>query len=185
MIGGELDQALAWDGRQPPDDVIAGAGGVARLAAMGEPAGADGRPAALEAVGGRRTLAEWIGGSATCRWRSAGWPSPPPRAALLAGWERLPAGWSAVTEEGDLADGHGVVAIRGQLDRHGGESARLHARRRELTAEQDLLADERTGTAAESKAAEAASRGREPAARLRERGPGGGRAALRVRRTAS
>ena len=96
--------------RQPPDDVIAGAGGVARLAAMGEPAGADGRPAALEAVGGRRTLAEWIGGSdlPLALGRVAVAAS---RAALLAGWERLPAGWSAVTEEGDLADGHGVVAI--------------------------------------------------------------------------
>ena len=154
VIGGELDQALAWDGRQPPDDVVAGAGGVARLAAMGQPAGTEGRPAALEAVGGRRTLAEWIGGSdlPVAFGRVAVAAS---RAALLAGWERLPAGWSAVTEEGDLADGHGVVAIRGQLDRHGGESARINARRRELTAEQDRLADERASTAAALRAAEA------------------------------
>ena len=49
-----------------------------------------------------------------------------------------------------MASGLGIIAIRGRRDRHGGESARLHARRRELTAEAERLAAERTTmTAAE------------------------------------
>ena len=75
VIGGDLDQALAWDGRQPPDALVEAAGGVARLAAMGELAADDGRAAALEAVGGHHTLAEW-GVPAACRRRCSGWPWP-------------------------------------------------------------------------------------------------------------
>ncbi len=52
--------------------------------------------------------------------------------ALLAGWRRLPAGWSAVTAEGDLADARGLVVLRGRADPPGGAAARAHARRREL-----------------------------------------------------
>lgn len=154
VIGGELDQALAWDGREPPDELVDGAGGVARLAAMGDSAADDARAAALEAVAGRRTLADWVGaGNLPIALQRVAVAAS--RAALLAGSDRLPPGWTAVTEEGDLANGHGVVAIRGRLDRHGGESARLHARRRELTSEQERLAAGRTSTTAEVAAAEA------------------------------
>ncbi len=81
-------------------------------------------------------------------WRASGrWPTGSgmpnaPRAfartvvatdldALLAGWQRLPAGWAGVTVAGDLADARGVV-IRGRGDPPGGATARAHARRREL-----------------------------------------------------
>jgi chromosome segregation protein len=52
--------------------------------------------------------------------------------ALLAGWRRLPAGWSAVTAQGDLADARGLIVLRGRADPPGGAAARAHARRREL-----------------------------------------------------
>ena len=91
MIGGDLDQALAWDGRQPPDALVEAAGGVARLAAMGELAADDGRAAALEAVGGHHTLAEWVGaGSLPQALQRVAVAAS--RAALLAGWDRLPPG---------------------------------------------------------------------------------------------
>ena len=54
---------------------------------------------------------------------------------LLAGWRHLPAGWSAVTAEGDLADGRGLVALRGRADPPGGTAARQLARRREVAEE--------------------------------------------------
>ena len=55
-----------------------------------------------------------------------------------------------------MASGLGIIAIRGRRDRHGGESARLHARRRELTAEAERLTAERTRMTAEVAAAEVA-----------------------------
>ena len=39
-----------------------------------------------------------------------------------------------MTAEGDLADGRGVIVLRGRADPPGGASARAHARRRDLTA---------------------------------------------------
>src|SRR5439155_3137521 len=54
--------------------------------------------------------------------------------ALLSGWRQLPAGWCAVTPDGDLADERGLVVVRGRADDAAGEAARQHARRRELAA---------------------------------------------------
>ncbi len=141
VVGGELDQAVAWEDGRSPVAHVDGTGGIAHLLATGE-VSLEGRAAALAAVGGERTLAEWIGTDALpiALRRVA---IAPTLAALLAGWDRLPPGWIAVTEAGDLADGRGMLAIRGRLDRHGGESARLHARRRELSAEHERLATER------------------------------------------
>ncbi len=48
--------------------------------------------------------------------------------ALLSGWRRLPAGWTAVTVQGDFADAHGLT-LRGRGDPPGGVAARAHARR--------------------------------------------------------
>jgi chromosome segregation protein len=90
--------------------------------------------AALEAVAGEQTLADWtkagdhapLAFQRTAVARDVG--------ALLDGWQRLPAGWSAVTPEGDLADGRGVIVLRGRADPPGGASVRAHARRRDLAA---------------------------------------------------
>jgi chromosome segregation protein len=134
LIGGEIQQALVWrDG-----DLIAqaaGARGDARL--LVEAGGADeaaeveARAAALAAVGANRTLAEWIGSERGPRlFRRAA--VAPDLGALLAGWHRLPAGWCAVTAEGDLADGRGLIVVRGRKEGPAGEAARQHARRRAL-----------------------------------------------------
>ena len=129
VVGGELESALLWSDGDPTSQ-IGDARGSARLLAPDDPAGDDGRTDALAAVGGQRTLAEWMG-----------MPSGPRAFAravvaadldtLLAGWRRLPAGWVGVTAAGDLADARGVV-IRGRGDPPGGATARAHARRREL-----------------------------------------------------
>ena len=152
VVGGELDQAVTWTDGLALDALVDQTGGVARLLATG-PRSGEGREAALAAVGGTRTLADWIGTDALpiALQRVA---VAPTLGALLGGWERLPAGWAAVTEEGDMADGRGMIAIRGRLDRHGGESARLHARRRELSAEHERLAIERRDATAALEAAE-------------------------------
>ena len=130
VVGGELEGALLWSDGDPTAE-LHDARGAARLLAAGEPGGADDRGAALAAVAGEQTLAEWV------RARNA--PLAFHRTAvahdleaLLAGWRRLPAGWSAVTPEGDLADARGLVVIRGRADPPGGAAARAHARRREL-----------------------------------------------------
>jgi chromosome segregation protein len=131
LIGGELEQALLWrDGDLV--ERMAGARGAARLVAIsaGRPDD-DGRPAALEAVRGTRTLAEWVGSAATPRL-FARTVVADDVAALLDGWRHLPPGWWAVTPEGDLADGRGLVVLRGRGEPTGGASARQHARRREL-----------------------------------------------------
>ena len=133
VVGGELEGALLWTGDDPRGQ-LADARGAARLLAPTSANGDDGRRAALEAVGGERTLAEWTGSAdraplafqRTAVARDVG--------ALLEGWQRLPAGWSAVTPEGDLADGRGVIVLRGRADPPGGASARAHARRRDLAA---------------------------------------------------
>ncbi len=133
VVGGELEGALLWTGDDPRGE-LGGARGAARLLAGTSANGDDGRRAALEAVGAERTLAEWTGsgdGAPLAFRRTA---VAPDVGALLDGWQRLPPGWSAVTAEGDLADGRGVIVLRGRADPPGGASARAHARRRELTA---------------------------------------------------
>ncbi|HEU5325526.1 MAG TPA: chromosome segregation protein SMC [Candidatus Limnocylindria bacterium] len=130
VVGGELEAALVWHDADP-SDAVGDARGAVRLLAAAEPGGAD-RDAALAAVDASRTLAEWAGGSAAPR---AFHRTVVARdlAALLDGWRRLPPGWSAVTEHGDLADARGIVVLRGRADPPGGAAARIHARRRELT----------------------------------------------------
>ncbi len=130
VLGGGLDDVFIWDGEDPAS-IAAESGGSARLAAAAVAPDDDRRVAALAAVGGTRTLAEWVGGTV---------PLPLQRVAvagslgaLLGGWRSLPPGWAAVTDAGDLADGRGIVSVRGRRDRHAGEAARLHARHRELT----------------------------------------------------
>lgn len=129
VVGGELEGALLWSDGDPSGE-LRDARGAARLLATGE-ADDEGRSAALDAVAGERSLAEWVGA------RSA--PLAFHRtvvardvAALLDGWRRLPTGWSAVTAQGDLADARGLVVLRGRADPPGGAAARAHARRREL-----------------------------------------------------
>jgi chromosome segregation protein len=130
VVGGELEGALLWKDADPSEALDA-ARGAARLLAPGE-AKVTEREAACAAVDGSMTLAEWVGGAGapeafhrTVVARDLG--------ALLAGWRRLPAGWSAVTDAGDLADARGIVVLRGRADPPGGAAARVHARRRELT----------------------------------------------------
>jgi chromosome segregation protein len=138
LIGGELEQALLWRDGDLAERMV-GARGAARLVAIsdGKPDD-DGRPAALEAVHGTRTLAEWVGSAATPRL-FARTVVADDIAALLAGWRRLPPGWWAVTAEGDLADGRGLVVLRGRGEPAGGASARHHAPRRELAAALERL----------------------------------------------
>jgi chromosome segregation protein len=133
VVGGELEQALMWrDG--DPAERLAEARGAARLlatdgdAVVGE---SEERGAALAAVGAVRTLAEWIGDAPGPRLfrRVAVAPDLP---ALLRGWRELPPGWLAVTPHGDLADGRGLVVVRGRDEPPGGAAAQRHARRREL-----------------------------------------------------
>jgi chromosome segregation protein len=134
-VGGELEQALVWrDGDLV--DRLAEARGAARLLATavdedGAP-DADDREQALDAVGGDRTLAEWAGISGESLQLLRRTVVARDLASLLAGWRALPAGWLAVTTRGDLADGRGLVSVRGRADATGGEGARRHARRREL-----------------------------------------------------
>jgi chromosome segregation protein len=151
IVGGELGEALLLNDADP-EPQVGGARGTARLlrAAESEPPGRD---EALRAVGGERTLAEWIGATDL--------PEILQRtimaadlAALRRGWPRLPAGWFAVTPYGDVADGRGLLTLRGRADAPGGRAARRHARRREL-AEMLSRGDEQTSRAAA--AADAAS----------------------------
>jgi chromosome segregation protein len=161
-IGGELEQALVWrDGDLV--DRLAESRGAARLlatvaddpadgAAGGEPAAgdseADGRARALRAVGAERTLAEWVGGTGDGLLLLRRTVVAPDLGALLAGWRSLPPGWLAVTPRGDLADGRGLVTVRGRADVPGGEAARRHARRRELAEALELLESEQSQAAA-------------------------------------
>ena len=136
VVGGELEHALVWrDGEIAHR--LADARGAARLLTTGTPLGLDDeRVAALAAVNADGTLADWLGNGTTplVFHRVA---VAPDVEALLGGWRNLPPGWLAVTRHGDLADGRGLVAVRGRQDGPSGESARRHARRRELV---DLLA---------------------------------------------
>jgi chromosome segregation protein len=133
VVGGELEQVLLWrDGDLV--DRLREARGAARLLATDD-GGLDDdgreRRAALDAVGAERTLAEWIGDPRGPRlFRSVA--VAPDLSSLLRGWRQLPAGWVAVTPHGDLADGRGLVAVRGRDEAAGGADAQRHARRREL-----------------------------------------------------
>jgi chromosome segregation protein len=160
VVGGELESALLWSDRDPTSQIGDARGAVRLLApaeAPGNGSAAAERRAALSAVRGQRTLAEWIGSDAGpgafAHTVVAG-----DLDALLTGWHRLPAGWSAVTSEGDLADARGIV-LRGRGDPPGGASARAHARRRELAA---AVADlEHRSSAAQQAAHDAAAALRE------------------------
>lgn len=156
VVGGELEGALLWDDGDPTGH-LDDARGAARLLVRGD-ADPDGRRAALAAVGGERTLAEWVGADRAplAFHRTAVAASP---AALLDGWRQLPTGWSAVTANGDLADARGVVVLRGRADTPGGAAARAHARRREL--------DERIGSLT-SEVTDAQRAAHEAVDRLRE-----------------
>ena len=150
VVGGETETALLWADEDPTTQ-IGDARGAARLLAPGNGTGEADRGAALAAVHGERTLAEWIGmkGAPVAFARTV---VARDVTALLDGWRNLPAGWAAVTGEGDLADARGVV-LRGRGDPPGGASARAHARRRELaTAVTEL---ERQHAAAQGAAHEA------------------------------
>ena len=129
VVGGELESALLWADGDPTAE-ISDARGAARLLAADDGPTDDGRSRALAAVGGERTLAEWIGMAAAPRV-FARTVLAKDLDALLAGWRRLPVGWAAVTAAGDLGDARGIV-IRGRGDPTGGTAARAHARRREL-----------------------------------------------------
>jgi len=143
VVGGELEGALLWSDGDPTLE-LGGARGAARLLASGDPGAPDARADALAAVEGDRTLAEWVrGASAPLAFHRT--VVAPDLDALLAGWQRLPAGWSAVTAAGDLADARGLVVLRGRADPPGGAAARAHARRRELA---DAIGDLERGLAA-------------------------------------
>jgi chromosome segregation protein len=159
VIGGELSEALLWRDADP-GSATADASGTVRLLDGRRPPEPAERERALVAVGARRTLGEWIGGDETpgifARVAVA-----PDLHALLAGWRDLPAGWSAVTAEGDLADGRGLVALRGRADPPGGTAARQLARRRDVAEELARLepayagaADRAAAAVAEAAAAE-------------------------------
>jgi chromosome segregation protein len=138
VVGGELEGALLWTGDDPRGE-LTDARGAARLLAGTSTDGIDGRHVALESVGGERTLAEWIGSGERAPLAFQRTAVARDVGALLDGWQRLPAGWSAVTPEGDLADARGVIVLRGRADPPGGASVRAHARRRELVTAVDRM----------------------------------------------
>lgn len=131
IVGGELEQALLWrDGEII--ERLADAGGAARFLTIGRPeVGDDERQRALVAVAADETLGDWLGTPDLPQvfWRVA---LAPDVDHLLRGWRELPAGWSAVTRHGDVADARGIVAVRGRAEPPRAEAARRHQRRREL-----------------------------------------------------
>ena len=154
IVGGELQGALIWrDGELL--ERMTDARGAARLVLADAPPDGD-RDAALAAVSGRRTLADWIGPDAPAIFHRA--VVAPDIEALLSGWRKLPAGWSAVTPQGDLADARGLVVLRGRAEPVGGAAARQHLRRRELAESlAGLEADDATAGAAAAQALAALS----------------------------
>jgi chromosome segregation protein len=150
-IGGELEQALVW---REGDLVgrLAEAQGAARLlaSANGQPDEEAERAVALGAVQAERTLAEWIGESSAGLRLFRRTVVAPDLPALLSGWTALPAGWLAVTPRGDVADGRGVVSVRGEAGEIGGAAARRHARRRELADALEGLEAEQSAAAADA-----------------------------------
>ena len=189
-IGGDLEQALLWR-----DDELAGrlgeARGAARMLIAGPPEVEDAqRTGALAAVGASQTLAEWLGAPQAPRlfWRVA---MAPDIKALLGGWRDLPVGWMAVTTHGDVADGRGLLSVRGRGEAPRVEAARRHARRRELAAslaEAEAAQEETTAEAARQHAAVADAGRVADAARAalahaeREQAGAAGRAAEAVER---
>jgi chromosome segregation protein len=154
VVGGELEQALFWRDGDLLDRLQDADGTVRLLPQAGELDLDDDalRAAALAAVGGTRTLADWVGvDKLPLALRRAA--VAPDLASLLAGWRRLPPGWCAVTVAGDLADPRGLLAVRGALEPARAETARRHARRRqvaELVAEMERAHDEALSRAAAS-----------------------------------
>lgn len=136
LVGGELQQALVW-GEGDLLLPLADARGTARFVVAAEAEDArhevGGRAAAMTAVNGTRTLAEWIGAAGGPRIFSRTVVAPD-LDSLLRGWRSLPDGWCAVTAEGDLADSRGLLAVRGRADEVVGEAARQRTRRREVAA---------------------------------------------------
>jgi chromosome segregation protein len=153
VVGGELSGVLVWESRDPTSE-LDGARGTARLLAR-DGDRSEGREAALAAARADRTLADWIGGSdAPLAFHRT--VVAPDLASLLAGWAALPAGWSAVTPDGDLADARGVVTLRGRADPPGGAAARAHVRRRELA--EAIVRTEAAVSAAQARAHESTER---------------------------
>ncbi|HEX5397122.1 MAG TPA: chromosome segregation protein SMC, partial [Candidatus Limnocylindria bacterium] len=149
IVGGELGETLL-DSDGNPEGQLGNARGSARLLRRVASQPPD-RDEALRAVGGERTLAEWIGATDVPEilMRTV---VAADLAALRTGWSRLPVGWLAVTPDGDVADGRGLLILRGRADAPGGHAARRHARRRELIEGLERLDDEasRATTAAEA-----------------------------------
>ena len=174
LVGGELEQALVWRDGDVLDHA-AEARGTAHLLADRPPddrvAETDARTAACAAVGATRTVAEWIGSERGPRLFAHAVVAPD-LAALLNGWRALPTGWSAVTEEGDLADGRGLVVVRGRQEGSAGAAARQHARRGELAAIiEELESEHRAAGEAAGQAlvaAAAARHAREDASAVRD-----------------
>jgi chromosome segregation protein len=193
VVGGELEQALLWRDADLAAR-LGEAGGSARLIAHrprgeGMPSAAS-TQAALAAVGGQRTLAQWLGGNgapALFAWTAVA----PDVEQLLAGWGQLPDGWLAVTADGDLADGRGLLVIRGRAERGVSEAARRHARRLELGEQLERLEAEQQQAAAEAGRAMAevtaagrrleGARGRRQAAEAAERETAEALAAIELR----
>ncbi|MFN2418892.1 MAG: hypothetical protein ABR593_08210, partial [Candidatus Limnocylindria bacterium] len=130
VVGGELESALLWTDGDPTTEMD-DARGAARLLATDDGPPIEGRDEAMAAVRGDRTLADWIGLSGASPRAFARTVLAPDLTALLVGWRHLPAGWAAVTAQGDVADRAGIV-IRGRGDPPGGREARAHARGGEL-----------------------------------------------------
>jgi chromosome segregation protein len=156
VIGGELADALVWR-NEDPIPVLLGARGQVHLLDRRRPPGAQERRAALRAVDGSRTLAEWLGNEAAHGELMPGLfervAIAPSVDSLVTGWGELPPGWCAVTADGDLADGRGILALRGRADPPGGAQVRQRVQRRELGAE--LVDRERAYSASADEAAHA------------------------------
>lgn len=150
VVGGELEHALLWrDGEIVGR--LAEARGAARLLTVGAvELPAEERNRGLAAVGASETLAEWLGLNRTPQAFSRV-ALAPDIDHLLRGWRDLPPGWIAVTRHGDLADGRGIVAVRGRGEPPRAEAARRHQRRRELA--EALERAEAEGTEATTRAA--------------------------------
>jgi chromosome segregation protein len=165
LVGGELDGTLLWRDVDM-GSIIDEARGAARLLAV-DAAADPGRGDALRAVRAERTLADWVGPGAPALFHRAA--VAPDLDALLHGWQRLPAGWAAVTPRGDLADGRGMLVVRGRAEPPGGLAARQHARRRALAEAGATLDRERAdAVAAAHEAAEALRGARDRHVRARE-----------------
>jgi chromosome segregation protein len=180
VVGGELEGALLWSDDGDPTADIASARGAAHLLDTGSHDDA-GRATALAAVGADRTVAEWVGAAQVpVAFRYA--VVARDLDALLAGWRGLPAGWSAVTREGDFADARGIVVLHGRADPPGGAAARAHARRRELRATIERLETEATTSQdAAHRATERLRRARDAHIAAGERHDGAERTARRAR----